>query len=284
MRPQQPAAAHAATARRTTSSVLADGSSPTGPRRSPFRRRRRPNPHSAPPVPCDTTSAAPDRTTGTPPLRSPASNIPGRLATRGRSREEDTTGPPASVRSSARPARRARLRTALLPHHTRRPAGGSATPSASCSASTSSASRSRSPPAPKRSGRRTRDLPFLRYCAVADWLPTRCASDRSTPRAESTDAAASRSTGRPSTTAGVDRGHESVNDPLHYGLPEPARTYGASSTRSGALRTSVSIRISTRATMPRRTWTTPRPCVIVSPPRPSCTMSTSLNSSTAPVR
>ena len=62
------------------------------------------------------------------------------------------------------------------------------------------------------------------------------------------------------------------------------RPYGAASTSAGTLRRSASIRISTRATMPRRTWTTPRPCVIVSAPRRSWTMSTSLNSSTAPVR
>ena len=93
------------------------------------------------------------------PVDSPPGAVPAKRTQRDR---QLLFGHPPDRRAEPACARR------LLPHHTRRPARGSATPSASCSASTSSASRSRSPPAPKPSGRRTRDLPFLRYCAVAD--------------------------------------------------------------------------------------------------------------------
>ena len=54
---------------------------------SPFiRRRRPPNPHSAPPAPSDTTSTAPARRPGTHLLDKPPSNAPGRTATGARSR------------------------------------------------------------------------------------------------------------------------------------------------------------------------------------------------------
>ena len=70
--------------------------------RLPFMRRRAlPNPRSAPPVPCGTTSAAPTRMSGTPPPGSPASSAPGRTATDGRSPAGGTPGP----RASAPPSR-----------------------------------------------------------------------------------------------------------------------------------------------------------------------------------
>ena len=64
---------------------------------SPFiRRRPHPNPHSAPPAPCDTTSSAPARRLGTYLLDNPPSSAPGRTATGARSRGEGTSGPRAS--------------------------------------------------------------------------------------------------------------------------------------------------------------------------------------------
>lgn len=67
----------------------------------PFMHRRAlPNPRSAPPAPCGTTSAAPTRKSGTPPPGSPASSAPGRTATGGRSPAGDTPGPRASAPAS----------------------------------------------------------------------------------------------------------------------------------------------------------------------------------------
>ena len=63
-------------------------------------RRALPNPRSAPPAPCDTTSAAPTRKSGTPPPGSPASSAPGRTATGDRSPAGDTPGPRASAPAS----------------------------------------------------------------------------------------------------------------------------------------------------------------------------------------
>lgn len=60
-------------------------------------RRRHPLPHSAPPAPSDTTSAAPSRRPGTPPPGNPPSSAPCRTATGARSRGAGMPGPRASA-------------------------------------------------------------------------------------------------------------------------------------------------------------------------------------------
>ena len=64
--------------------------------RRPFMRRRHRLPRSTPPVPSDTTSAAPIRRLGTRPPGNPESSAPGRTATGGHSDARGHAGTPSS--------------------------------------------------------------------------------------------------------------------------------------------------------------------------------------------
>ena len=91
-----------------------------------MRRHRLPSPHTAPPGPCGTTSAAPDRTPRKPPPGSPPSNAPGRIATSARSPGGDTTAsstsaPPSPAGAPSPDVDAAIVRAAALRRMLRRP-------------------------------------------------------------------------------------------------------------------------------------------------------------------